>query len=250
MCFAGPDDGVAAVLDEAPDEAPEQAPETSSLESDLLGDAEDALAEAQEIHAIGADPVEPPPVVEDSPAVQDTPGALPYEELNARRLDQEQQAAWFQLLRNSVQAEDVLIGRIMTSRSTLLGEQIVTLEIERSLRGDSVGIIEFMVQKAEDLQDPLAVPTRIVRGYRVLVYLDRERTLVAGNALYFLQGGYAWRNKRSSLFLSPFADRVWVDNIDPRRHYIVFDMGEVDQALNLREAKKRLRKKRTRRTRS
>jgi len=78
-----------------------------------------------------------------------------------------------------------------------------------------------------------------VQGYRVLVYLDPARYLVEGNALFVVEGGHVWRNKRSSVFLKPEADRVWIDEIDPSPNYVVFSLEEVDEALHTTLRKQR-----------
>lgn len=157
------------------------------------------------------------------------------------RLAVERGVAWEQLVRYGQCAQEVAIGRVLATTPEPSGAEMVLLEVEEGLRGDPDRIVEFRVPPSERLDDMEMIRPPVVPGYRVLVYLDAARSLVDGNAMYFVEGGHVWRNKRLAVFLRPGADRVWIDNIDPSANYVVFSLDEVRQALRTHSARKRNR---------
>ena len=65
-----------------------------------------------------------------------------------------------------------------------------------------------------------------------MVFLDPTGTVVAGNALFFAEAGYAFRNKRPDTFLKPRSDRDWIENIDPTDDYVVYAIKDIEEALD------------------
>ena len=67
----------------------------------------------------------------------------------------------------------------------------------------------------------------LIEGYRLLVFLDSNDTVIDGQGLFFLEGGFAWRNRTEDVFLRPSVDRVWTEGIDPTEDYIAFPMARL-----------------------
>jgi hypothetical protein len=122
-------------------------------------------------------------------------------------------------------ARTVVVGRVIAVRPdpTVLGQQeIATLLIEERLRGRAVGLVEFSVPLQRQAG---RIQPAIIEGYRLLIFLDEADALVDGEGVFFLEGGFAWRNRTDKVFLRPSLDRVWSDSIDPTEDYITFPMA-------------------------
>ena len=80
-----------------------------------------------------------------------------------------------------------------------------TIEVISWMRGDgdfSINVV--MPYNAPYIDtDWSTVPGIVVKGYSVVVFLDDQMRVVEGNGLFFTDGEYLWRNKRSELFLHP-----------------------------------------------
>ena len=125
-------------------------------------------------------------------------------------------------------AKIALVGTILTTRSAPgadEGAQIVTLQVHERIRGRAAFITEFVVDAPAS--DPDQASPTLISGYEVLVFIDRSGFLLDGKALYALEGGWAWRNRRASTFLKPRMDRDWTTEMDPQRHYVALSMVDV-----------------------
>jgi len=132
-------------------------------------------------------------------------------------------------------SELALVGTILTTRDAPSGEdggQIVTLQVQERIRGQAALIYEFQVDAPS--ADPDQVTPTLITGYDVLVFIDQSGFLMDGKALYALEGGWAWRNRRASTFLKPRMDRDWTTEMDPQRHYVALSMTEVRDRFDRR----------------
>ena len=119
-------------------------------------------------------------------------------------------------------ARTVVVGTVVAVRSdpNVLGQQeIATLIIEERLRGRPVGLVEFSVPLQRHTG---RIQPALIEGYQLLVFLDSTGALLDGEGLFFLEGGFAWRNRSERVFLRPSLDRVWENSIDPTQDYIAF----------------------------
>ena len=124
-------------------------------------------------------------------------------------------------------AHTIVVGQVVAVRPdpSVLGQQeIATLLIEERLRGRSVGLVEFSVPLHR--RSGRVQPT-LIEGYQVLIFLDNTGALLDGEGLFFLEGGFAWRNRSNRVFLKPTLDRVWSDSIDPTEDYITFPIAVI-----------------------
>jgi hypothetical protein len=128
-----------------------------------------------------------------------------------------------------------LVGTILTTRDAPgaeEGAQIVTLQVHERIRGRAALITEFQVDAPS--ADPDQASPTLISGYDVLVFIDQSGFLMDGRALYALEGGWAWRNRRASSFLKPRMDRDWTTEMDPQRHYVALSMAEVRDRFDRR----------------
>ena len=63
--------------------------------------------------------------------------------------------------------------------------------------------------------------------------------VIEGNALYYLEAGYAWRNKRPDVFLSPRIDRDWVAS-DSAIDYVMYQLKDIRAAVDASNARRNL----------
>ena len=124
-------------------------------------------------------------------------------------------------------AETIIVGRVVATRpdTDLFGAgEIATVLIEERLHGDAVGLVELRVPLVEGRAR--ARPS-IIEGYRLLLFLDRTDNVVDGAAIFFVEGGHAWRNRREGVFLRPSVDRAWASEMDPLADYVSLSLDEV-----------------------
>jgi len=126
-------------------------------------------------------------------------------------------------------ATTIVLGRVVDiPHSRFQRQPFATIIIEESLRGEAQGSIELEYPLEHGLDPP---PTSLVEGYTLLIFLDEHGHLLDGDGLFFIEGGFAWRNRRESVFLRPTLDRVWVEDIDPTHDYICFQLSRIRSLL-------------------
>jgi hypothetical protein len=126
----------------------------------------------------------------------------------------------------------VVIGKVLTSRiDPGQPDELVELMVETILRGESKSALTVRVPRTLSGDVNAPTPPWVVEGYRLLVFLDTTGTVVMGNALFFAEAGYAFRNKRPDTFLMPRSDRDWIENIDPTDDYVVYAIEDIKEAL-------------------
>lgn len=142
------------------------------------------------------------------------------------------------LVRYAASAETIIVGQVVATRpdADLFGVgHIATVLIEERLCGDVVGLVELRVPLV--VGDGRARPA-LIEGYRLLLFLDETENVVDGAAIFFVEGGHAWRNRREGVFLRPSVDRAWGNEMDPLADYISLSLDEV-RAVSGEEAEVR-----------
>ena len=130
-----------------------------------------------------------------------------------------------------MQARTVVIGEVLSVYEQS-GVQVVSVMVQKKFRGEPAPVIEFTIAAQTATKEVEHQAPEVVQNYKVMVFLDRHGTLVEGNGLYVVQGGYAWRNKNSRTFLDPTIDRAWINTMDPSTDYITLSLTEIEKALD------------------
>ncbi len=141
----------------------------------------------------------------------------------------------------------VVIGEVLHINRLSSGGQLdreAYIEVIGWMRGEGDMSIQItMPYKAPYIPtDWSTVPGILVKGYPVVIFLDDQFRVVEGNGLFYTDGEYLWRNKRSDLFLHPHYDREWKgDGQNPYDDYVVISMGDVSRMLKRQKPAKWLR---------
>lgn len=133
-------------------------------------------------------------------------------------------------------ADRVLVGEILTTRE-LLGARgrstSVSVVVDETLRGpDAVGgvlDIEVPLDGALSGEAPRRAPP--VRGDVVILFLGEDGRLIDEDAVFVIEGGFAWRPRRRGVMSSPSRQRDWGALADPIGEYDVLAMSAIREAL-------------------
>ena len=99
-------------------------------------------------------------------------------------------------------------------------------------RGDGPdSIVTFIPYNAPYLEEDWeTVPGKVVKGYSLVMFLDDQYRVLEGNAIFYIDGQYLWRNKRDGLFLNPSYDREWQEE-NPYEDYVVIPVSSMTHWL-------------------
>lgn len=131
------------------------------------------------------------------------------------------------------EATEVILGTLIRSRPSKdkLGfSTLVDIEVEEWLRGTTGK--EKMVSRRLPYRapyvegNPMTVAPIIIRGYKVLVFVNRYGTIVDGNAIFVVVHDHVFRHKKPDIFFNPIYDRKWVDE-NPHEDYLVYKLSNV-----------------------
>jgi hypothetical protein len=144
------------------------------------------------------------------------------------------------LQRYAKASRSVVVAEIVTMRnvqSNLGQDREAEVIVEKWLRGEGdIGQTIYVPYNAPFIEEQWnTVPGKVVRGYPVLIFLDNQGRVLEGNAIFFFDGTYVWRNKRPTLFLNPTYDREWVTQ-NPYDDYVVIPITRVEYWLAAQKA--------------
>ena len=133
----------------------------------------------------------------------------------------------------------VVVGQIQTINRLSTGEyldQEAYVLLDGWLRGKPEDAPELLrIEKQYNApyidEDWETVTGVLVEEYSVVIFLDQEFRVVEGNAIFYNDGEYLWRNKRNSNFLHPLYDREWTTE-NPYDDYVVISHSEVRDMLD------------------
>ena len=105
--------------------------------------------------------------------------------------------------------------------------------VDAWFRGDGPdSITTFIPYNAPYIEDDWeTVPGKVVKGYNIVMFLDDQYRVLEGNAIFYTDGLFLWRNKRDGLFLHPSYDREWNDE-NPYDDYVVISTSRMIYWLN------------------
>jgi len=132
-------------------------------------------------------------------------------------------------------AKYVVSGEIIDVRS-LGRDKEAELMVDNWYRGDTkMALTVSIPYNAPFVEGEYSsVPGKPIHGYNVIMFLDAQFRVLDGNAIFYMDDEYIWRNKRPTVFLYPNSDREW-DSQNPYEDYIVFP--EEDLVYWLRKQK-------------
>jgi hypothetical protein len=139
------------------------------------------------------------------------------------------------LERYQKKATEIFVGTLegsRPSRDRLGFHTLVDINVERWIRGKGIpGLLSRKLPYRSPYVsgDPNTVSPIIIKGYRVVVFINKYGTIVDGNAIFVLVNGYAFRHKRPDIFFNPIYDRKWKES-NPYNDYLMYDMGEMEQS--------------------
>ncbi len=132
----------------------------------------------------------------------------------------------------------VVIGEVVNVNRLSTGnykDQEAYIEVYGWLRGEP-DMPESIIRVVKPYNAPYiptdweTVPGVLIDGYSIVLFLDDQFRVVEGNAVFYTDGEFLWRNKRSNLFLHPHYDREWkVDN--PYDDYVITALDDVSKML-------------------
>jgi len=200
-----------------PDEKKEEAPASTKTES-----------------------TEKPSGVEDTPPKKGPPNPVTGGELVIQFDNAENYAAeqdWLQenLERYLKASAYVIIAEITDQRplQSNLGKDVaIDVKISEYLRGSGDMTRSFTVPFNAPYVPgkPETIPPVIVSSYVMLMFVDQYGMIIDGNAMFVVDGKFAWRNKRPNVFLNPRHDRNW-DLSAPIEDYTMYDLNEVRKQI-------------------
>lgn len=150
----------------------------------------------------------------------------------------------FELAHMAVNAELIAIvevistGNIPADGGTYTA---ATLDVVEVLRGRATGTIDARTSIAFE-GDPGMTKLGLVPGYKLIVFLDDNYTILDGGVFY-LEAGFGWRPKRSGLFINPRADHDWISEIDPTEDYTLWTLAEIRKATGSPRAYRRQKRR-------
>lgn len=116
-----------------------------------------------------------------------------------------------------------------------------TLDIVEVLRGRATGTLDVRTSVAFE-GDPGMTKLGLVPGYKLVVFLDPNNTILDGGVFY-LEAGFGWRPKRTGLFINPRADHDWISEIDPSKDYTLWPLAEIREATDSPRAYRRKKRR-------
>jgi len=133
-------------------------------------------------------------------------------------------------------AYSVIVGEVLTSRDDYGARgfsDVVSVLVTEGLRGAAGpgDIAEFAIPRAAASGGRAGERPVSVTGYTVVAFIGPEGDLVNGDAMYIVEGGFAWRNRRPTVMARPSADRDWLNTMDPSEDYFIVSLDEVRKAV-------------------
>lgn len=251
-----PSDGAESKSDSAASEASSEEG-TEGVAKKAAGDAAEKSSEESENsegESLAAPKIEAEKLKEAEKLTSTTPDVSLYSEFcpsgikvpnlsnSAQQRELENQWLKNNLSRYTDQAEYILIGEIAGHRGLMANQgrdMMVDVIVYDWLRGKEGAVISIHVPYNTPFIPgcPETVPPTVVDGYTMLFFVDKQKMVIEGNALFFLEAGYGWRNKRPDVFLSPRTDRDWIAN-DPAIDYVMYELKAVRAAVEASNARR------------
>jgi hypothetical protein len=151
---------------------------------------------------------------------------------------QEQQELKQKILKYYIdESTEVLIGSLLGTRpgKDKLGfSTLVDIKVDEWVRGSKQKekvISRRLPYRAPYVTgNPMTVPPILIKGYTVIVFVNRYGTIIDGNAIFVVVQDHVFRHKKPDIFLNPIYDRKWKKD-NPHDDYLVYTLSEVRQQV-------------------
>ncbi|MAA78883.1 MAG: hypothetical protein CL916_06450 [Deltaproteobacteria bacterium] len=131
------------------------------------------------------------------------------------------------------EATEVIMGTLIRSRPSKdkLGfSTLVDIEVEEWLRGTTAKekqVSRRLPYRAPYVEgNPMTVAPILIRGYKVVIFVNRYGTIIDGNAIFVVVHDHVFRHKKPDIFFNPLYDRKWIDE-NPHEDYLVYKLSNV-----------------------
>ena len=133
-------------------------------------------------------------------------------------------------------ASEILVGTLMGTRDTTdqLGvHTFVDIDVERWIRGKGKKGLQsrsLPYRSPYVPGDPTTVSPTLIKGYQVLVFLNKYGGVVDGNAIFVIVNGHAFRHRRPDVFSNPLFERKWIDE-NPYDDYLIYELASLEKSI-------------------
>lgn len=138
----------------------------------------------------------------------------------------------------SNEATEVLVGSLVGTRPSKdkLGfSTLIDIEVQEWIRGSKEKqkvVSRRLPYRAPYVSgNPMTVSPILIKGYTVLIFVNRYGAIVDGNAIFVVVQDYVFRHKKPDIFLNPLYDRKW-DTDNPHEDYLVYPLTEIQKHVN------------------
>ena len=152
---------------------------------------------------------------------------MPQIDIDAQREEQESLNRSMELF--CQEADSIIMGEVLNVHTLPNGDIIASILVENRLKGEADALTDVRMRPYMGYQNgrPELVKPTVIPGYKMLAFLNTENKLVDGEALFLVEAGHVWRNKRPDVFLNPRTHRDWSELTDPREDYVIYSLNEV-----------------------
>jgi len=109
----------------------------------------------------------------------------------------------------------------------------VNMKATRWLRGKGKPgyisrLLPYCAPYTED--NPMTVSPNIIKGYDVVIFINKYGAVVDGNAIFVVVHNHLFRPKKPNVFFNPLYDRKWEDS-DPHKDYLVYPLPLLEKKI-------------------
>ena len=134
------------------------------------------------------------------------------------------------------ESKEIFIGElrdVRPMRSTFGFDNMALFEVHSWLRGseESLTVERSLPYRAPyAFGNPMSIRPVLIKGYKLLVFVDKYGAIVDGNALFVVVDGHVFRNKTPEVFLNPKYDRVWNFG-NPHDDYLIYSLYDIEASV-------------------
>lgn len=134
------------------------------------------------------------------------------------------------------ESKEVFVGVLEDTRpvrSTFGFDTVVQFKVDSWLKGGAEkSYIERLLpyRSPYAFGNPMSVQPILIKGYKVLVFVNKYGAIIDGNALFVVVDDHVFRNKRPDIFLNPIYDRRWSSG-NPHEDYFIYPFDSIERSV-------------------